>query len=240
MKLFTRMIIAAALLAGAAQAADVSASFDFASAYVFRGTTFNDGLVFQPGFEASSLPLPEEIGSVAIGTWANFDINDVGAGSEFTEIDYYLSYSLPVSVVDLGIGYCEYTYPTGGSADREVSFSVGKAIGETGLGASVSANYGVDGAIESDLYVLAGLDYGTDLSEALSLSAGLSAAYLLSDGGSDGFNDGGASVGLSYALTESWALNGSLAYVAQLDDNVLGDDAYDVEVYGMLGISCDF
>lgn len=234
------ILMVAALAAGMAGAAEVSVSADFASAYVFRGVTFNDGMVFQPGLEASGFPIPEELGSIAIGTWANFDINDVGAGSEFTEIDYYLSYSLPVSVVDLGIGYCEYTYPSGGAADREVSFSVGKGIGESGLYSSLAFNYGLDGAIDGSTYIQAGLDYGVDLSDALSASAGVTAAYAMYDGGEDGFNDATATVGLSYALSESWALNGSVTYVAQLDDKVLADDAYDVGLLGMIGLSCDF
>lgn len=240
MKKTAMMMMAAALVAGIANAADVSVSADFASAYVFRGVTFNDGLVFQPGMEASGFPIPEEYGSLAIGTWANFDINDVGAGSEFTEVDYYLSYSLPISVVDLGIGYCEYTYPTGGAADREVSISAGKGIGESGFYTSLTANYGLGGAIDGSWYIQGALDYEKSLTEALTLSSGISVAYALVDGGENGFNDAGVNVGLSYALTENWAINSSLAYVAQLDDKVLSDDAYDVGVIGMLGLSCDF
>lgn len=240
MKKTAIMMMVAALVAGIAGAAEVSVSADFASAYVFRGATFNDGLVFQPGMEAAGFPIPEEYGSLAIGTWANFDINDVGAGNEFTEIDYYLSYSLPVSVVDLGVGYCEYTYPSGGSADREMSLSVGKGIGESGFYTSLAFNYGLDGAIDGSTYIQGGLDYGVDLSDALSMSAGVTAAYAMNDGGEDGFNDATATVGLSYALSESWAINSSLTYVAQLDDKVLTDDAYDVGLLGMIGLSCDF
>jgi uncharacterized protein (TIGR02001 family) len=216
-------------------------SVDFASAYVFRGVTFNDGPVIQPGLEVSGLPIPEEWGSLAIGTWANFDLSSYGGAlekNEFSEIDYYLSYSLPVSVVDLSVGYCEYTYPNGGSADREMSVSVGKDI--NGLYPSLTYNYGLDGAIEGSSYIAGGLDYGMDLSDALSASAGVSIGYLIADEGDDGFNDATMTIGLSYALGENWALNGSVSYVAQLDDDVLTDEAYDTEFYGMLGLSCDF
>ena len=116
-------IIAAALTAGVASAADVSVGVDFASAYVFRGVTFNDGLVAQPYGEISGFPIPEEYGSLAIGTWANFDIGDYGntlEKNEFSEIDYYLSYTLPITALDVSVGYTEYTFPNGGSADREV------------------------------------------------------------------------------------------------------------------------
>ncbi len=74
MKRTAMIMMVAALAAGAARAADVSATADFASAYVFRGVTLNDGLVFQPGVSISGFPIPEQYGSVTLGTWANYDI----------------------------------------------------------------------------------------------------------------------------------------------------------------------
>lgn len=243
MKKKVMMMTAAVIAAGAVRAADVSATADFASAYVFRGTTLNDGLVFQPGAAISGLPIPEQYGAVTLGTWANYDIADYGGrlkGNEFSEIDYYLTYALPVKVVDLSTTYTEYTYPHGADADREIGVTVGKAIGETGLYPSLSANYGLDGAIEKDWYIQGGLGYSKDLTEALSLSAGIKVAYAIDDAGADGFNDATASLGLAYALTENWSVKGSLNYVAQLDDEVLTDDEYDRPVYAMLGVACNF
>ena len=107
----------AASLAGAMVAsAEVSTTFDFASAYVFRGVTFNDEAVFQPGIEATGMGIPEAYGAVAIGAWGNYDIGDYGGAlksSEFSEVDWYGSYSLPgfVEGLDLFVGYTEYTYP---------------------------------------------------------------------------------------------------------------------------------
>jgi len=243
MKKRIMMIMAAALVAGVVHAADVSASADFASAYIFRGVTLNDGLVFQPGAKISGFPIPEEYGSVAVGTWANFDINDIGGGRQFSEVDYYATYTLPIKVVDLSTTYTEYTYPNSDlQADREVALSVGKAIGETGLYPSLTFNYGLDGLVEKNWYIQGGLDYTKSLTEALTFSSGVKVAYLVSDAGKDGFNDATAKVGLSYALTENWSVNGSLNYVAQLDDEVLVDGvgAYDKEAFAMLGLSCTF
>lgn len=245
MKKTAMMVMAAALAAGVAGAADVSVSADFASAYIFRGVTLNKGLVFQPGAEISGFPIPEEYGSIAIGTWANYDIDDNdGAANknEFSEIDYYISYSLPVTIVDLGVTYTEYTYPNSGGSesDKEFAFSVGKSLGDTGLYASLTANYGIDGALEDEWYIQGALDYEKSLTETLTLSAGVNVAYAMQKADDDGFNDAGASVGLSYALTENWSLNGSLNYVAQLDDQVLTDAEYDKAGYATLGLSCDF
>ena len=79
-----------------------------------------------------------------------------------------------------------------------------------------------------------------DLSEGLSLSAGLTAAYAMQKADEDGWNDATASAGASYALTENWALNGSVTVIEQLDDAVLTDAEYDADVVGMIGLSCDF
>ncbi|MBL7016722.1 MAG: hypothetical protein ISR84_04105 [Kiritimatiellales bacterium] len=232
----------AACAAVAAQAADVSTYVDFASAYVFRGVTLNDGFVMQPGAEISGFPIDEAYGSLAIGIWANYDINDIGNGQEFSEVDYYLSYSLPVEVIDIGLTYTSYTYPGagGGDSDREISLSFGKDIGTNGLAAAVSFNYGVGGAIENSLYIQGELGYETDLTESLSASAGVTVGYLVSDGGADGFNDATASVGLGYALNDNWSIGAGLTYIAQLDDEVLADSDYDVSLVASVGLSCDF
>ena len=122
------MTIGAALAAGVAQATDagattnlaseigkainVSATADFASAYVFRGTTINNGLVFQPGATISGFAIPEEFGSVSLGTWANYDIDRNATTLEkyqFSEIDYIATYKLPVKVVDLSATYTKLT-----------------------------------------------------------------------------------------------------------------------------------
>ena len=157
-------------------------------------------------------------------------------------MDYYVSYSLPIEVIDVGVTYTEYTYPgdRGGDSDKEIALSLGSAIGTNGLYASVTFNYGLGGAVESDLYVQGALDYEVELTDALSASAGVTIGYLVSDSGADGFNDATASIGLGYALTENWSLNGGVTYIAQLDDEVLSDADYDVNLLASVGISCDF
>lgn len=234
------MMMVAALAAGVVSAADVSLSADFASAYVFRGVTLNNGLVFQPGAEISGFPIPEKYGSVAVGVWGNYDIDGIGNNKRLSEVDYYISYALPVTVVDLGVTYTYYDYPNGGDADEEIALSVGKGLGDTGLYASLTANYGIGGAVDESWYIQGALDYEKSLSDALTLSAGVNVAYAIEKAAEEGFNDAGASVGLSYALTENWSLSGSLNYVAQLDDDVLTDAEYAKSFYATLGVSCDF
>ena len=106
MKKIITTTIAAGMVAAVASA-EVSVTTDFASAYVFRGVTLNDGVVIQPGIEASGLGMPEQYGSVAVGAWGNYDLDDyapAGAvGSSFQETDWYGSFSLPEFVEGLDV-----------------------------------------------------------------------------------------------------------------------------------------
>lgn len=243
--------VAVAMLAPlAAFAADASVGVDFASAYVFRGVTFNDGLVAQPYADVSGLPID-------FGVWANLDLSDHDGALEegqFSEVDLYASYSLPIEgPVGLSIGYTEYLYPgaggdpepndegdivaTQGEADRELSLSAGL---DTVLAPSLTVYYGLDGAIESGIYVELAVEAGMDLSEAASLSIGATLGYYSPDEGEEGLNDGSVSAGISYALSESAEIAASVTYVAQLDDEVLSDEDYDTEIFGVVGVSYGF
>lgn len=243
MKKIVTAVLAAGLSASIASAGSVTA--DFASAYVFRGTTFNDEAVFQPGVEAG-LAIPEEYGSVSIGAWGNFDIGDYGGdieSSEFSEVDLYGSYSLPTIIdgVDLALGWTEYTYPTGGNADKEASVGAGFSLADIALGAT--AYFGVGGAISGSAYYEFTAGYDFEVSTELTASLGASAAYADIDGGESGMNDGTVSAGLSYAINEAWSAGVSGTYIAQLDDDVLVDvedgGGYDVDFVGMFSLACE-
>lgn len=226
----------AVLMTGTAMAEDgasVTLSADLASAYVFRGSTFNDGAVLQPGIEVGGLP-------VTVGVWANFDIDDYDGAlkdSQFSEIDIYASYALPVEAVELTLGYCEYTYPGAeAEADREAQFSIGIPVA---LSPSISFNYGIDGGIEKSLYIEAGISHEMEPAEGVTLSMGASAGYLEPDEGESGFSHYTVSAGAEY---EIFSL--SLNYVGQIDDDVLPDTedggSYDVGFYATLGVSKEF
>lgn len=239
----------AAGLVAAVASADVGVTMDFASAYVFRGVTLNDGPVVQPGIEASGFEVPEEYGSVAFGAWGNYDINDYAsgavAGSSFQETDWYVSYGLPtiVSNLDLSVGYCEYSYGTG-SADHEVSVGAGYAIGDLSLGATFYQ--GVGGLIHQQRYYELTASYAVDVSsvsEDLSASLDATAGFIDPSihGADSGFHDYTLGGSLSYALTDAWSAGVSGTYIGQGDDKVLpeGDLGYDTEFVGMFSLACD-
>ena len=212
---------------GGSIAADAGVSLDLASAYVFRGVTFNDGLVLQPGLEVVS-------GDFTVGVWGNMDLDDMDdtlEDSEFSEIDIYGTYALPVDALDTSIGYTEYAYPNGGVADREVSLSIGK---DCLLSPSLGIYYGCDGAIEDSFYAELGLSHELKPCQDVLIELGATVGYLSSDEGKAGFSHFTTTVGVSCGI-----LKASLTYVGQISEDVLGD-AHDVELYGVLGIAKDF
>jgi hypothetical protein len=221
-----------AFAASSARAAEASAGVDLASAYVFRGETLNDGIVAQPYLEVSGLPID-------LGVWANFDIDDYDGNvndGQFTEVDLYASYSVPVEAVDLSIGYTELTYPSGGDADREIGASLGLDLP---LAPFVGAYYGLDGAIDGNLYVDFGIGQDFELADGVGLSLGALVGYLSPDEGEDGFKQYELSASLSYDF-----ISAGVTYVGQLDDEVLVDvedgGKYDADVVGVIGVGFDF
>ncbi|NLX25743.1 MAG: hypothetical protein GXY61_07265 [Lentisphaerae bacterium] len=251
MKNIIAITLAAGLMA-AAVSAEVRTSFDLASAYVFRGVTYNDGAVFQPGIEVSGLGLPEEMGSVAVGAWANYDIDDYGGsltGSQFSEVDWYAFYSLPSMVdgLDVSIGYFEYTYPMSGDAstpptvaDKELRVGLGYAVGDVGLGVTYYQFVGGDYCGDARIELSAGYDYA--ISDSVSASFGAVAGYVEPENGDSGLADGSLSAGVSYALTDIWSLGVNGSYIAQLDDEILpdGPGSYDVNFVGVMSLSASF
>jgi uncharacterized protein (TIGR02001 family) len=236
----------AAGMVAAVASAEVSVTSDFASAYVFRGVTLNDGAVVQPGIEASGFQLPEAYGSLTAGVWGNYDVNDYApagvSGSSSQETDYYASYGLPTLIKDvsLSVGYCEYSYGTG-SGDKELNLGVGYDIAGVSLGATIYK--GVGGGIGTSSYYELSASYGMDLTKELSASIDGRAGFADPEGGKSGFHDYDVGAGLSYALTDKWSLGGSVKYIGQGDSAVLADATsssagYDVKVVGMLSVGC--
>ncbi len=231
----TRMLgvglVVAVVAGGVAEAADVSAYVDMASAYVFRGVTFNDGAVMQPGVDVAA-PY-----GIAFGVWGNLDIDDYDGAvpsSQFSEVDLWVSYALPVELFDLGVGYTEYLYPGAeGEADREVSLSAGTAV--SGIELGLGLYYGVDGGIDKSLYAEVSAGYTIEVAADTSVELGASAAFADFDGGESGFHNFTVSAGLSYKMVSA-----GVAYIGQGDDDVLTDDEYDVDVVGTVGIGYDF
>lgn len=218
MKKVIATTMAAFLVAQVASA--VSASVDIASAYVFRGTTFNDGLVVQPGIEG-------EVAGLTVGAWANVDINDVGGDDQVSEIDLYIGKDLgSVAGWDVSAGYCEYTYPgAAGNGESELSLSASGALGGVDLSIGAFANV-AESATPNYYEVSTG---GSTALAGIALDYGIAAGYFDTEA-SDTTGFGYAAYSVSYD-TGGGSL--SLTYVDGLDSDIVDVTESVVFAYGI-------
>lgn len=233
-----------------------SVTVDVLSAYVWRGLTFNDGMVVQPALDAQH---PSGLG---FNVWGNFDVDDYNGNvekREFSEVDLTVSYALPLEgPFGVSLGYTEFLFPKEGNYDPEVpgvepvkdldtrevwlklSYSPVDALT---LGASV--NRDVD---ESEgLYGDVSLTYSYAFSDALGTEAGVRLgagdkkfAEAYAGGSEGGLFDWGASLKLSYAVADGFTLGAPLYYTDNIDKDVFPEDSADVNWYGGVTASTSF
>ena len=109
---FSLVALATLTLATAATTADAAtatAALDVNSAYVWRGLTFNNGLVVQPSITAAS------DNGFSVNVWGNYDIDDYDGNVDeyhFSEVDLTASYAFKLGAVDMTVGAIAYTFPT--------------------------------------------------------------------------------------------------------------------------------
>ena len=201
MKKVIATTMAAFLVAQVASA--VSASVDFASAYVFRGETINDGFVIQPSLES-------EVAGLTVGVWANVDVDNVGA-DQVSEIDLYVGKGLgSVAGWDISAGYCEYTYP-GVDGDGESELSISAAGSISGVDLSVTAFANIAETSTPGYYEVA--TGGATALAGVALDYGVTLGY--EDGAEAGF--GFAAYTVSY---ETGGGTLSVTYIDELDDAI--------------------
>ncbi|MFL2877271.1 MAG: TorF family putative porin [Pontiellaceae bacterium] len=222
MKKVIATTMAAFLVAQVASA--ISATVDIASAYVFRGATFNDGIVIQPGVEG-------EVAGYTVGVWANIDIDDAGNDDQVSEIDLYIGKDLgSVAGWDLSAGYCEYTYPgVAGNGESELSLSASGAI--SGFDVSLAAYANI--AEESTPNFYEASTGGSTSIAGLALDYGISLGYSADEevGGAE------AETGVGYvAYSLSYDTAGgtiSATYIDGRDDDIVEVDESLVFAYGI-------
>jgi uncharacterized protein (TIGR02001 family) len=238
-------VAVASSLAAMTASAGTSASVDIATAYVYRGVTVVDDLVIQPGIEIDGFGMPEEYGNIAIGVW--------GSTAPFSdtydnlhETDWYVTYTLPelVSNMNFYVGFTEYMYPVP-IGEKEINLGVDYLLGDFLLGAS--ANFMVDDdnqLTESQKYFDFFADYEIEVSEDADVTVGgLISIMLQGDGNSavgldDGFNHAELYGTFTYALSDMWDLGASLAYIFQLDSDVLPNALHDKGLVATFSIGC--
>ncbi len=224
MLLAAAMIVLTGMAVTPAVAADATAALDVASAYVWRGQTFNDGLVLQPSVDVAAK------NGFGINVWGNYDIDDYDGtldSHEFSEIDLTVSYGTTLGKVDVGVGAIGYFFPAGGEETWELYLSLGVPI-IGGLSAGLDFYYDVD-AVDEFTYATLSLAYAFDITAKLGLELGGSIAYAgdafaENAGGEDGgLYDYTLSAALGYAFTDAWSASAGVTYVNALDDDNLPD-----------------
>ncbi len=225
--------------AGAGLAAEATAGADIVSAYVWRGITFNDGLVVQPYVDVAAG------NGLAINVWGNYDGDDYDRtldDNEFSEVDLTLSYAFSFEPVEVTAGHIAYLFPNGGPGTSELFVDASVPL-PAGFSVGLAVYYDYDEV--DDYYLSASLSYDLELDSGLELGAGASAGYAgedFSSGPDDGFHEYTLSLNAAYPVAETIALSAFVAYTDTLDTDVLPERKFarDVEVYGGGGLSWSF
>lgn len=245
--------------AGSAFGADVTAGVDVNSAYVWRGQTFNDGLVVQPSVDVTA-------GNFGFNVWGNLDVDDYDGTlqeGEFSEIDLTLTYAVDAGPVGLTFGYIEYLFPTtdetiksvksvveagedpGTSANtREIFLDVCAEPAE-GFSLGITAYYDVNEV--EDYYLNPYIGYSVSFDNGLGIELGASAGYVgddISADGDAGFQEYTLTLGLGYEINDMISVSGTLGYTDTIDEDVLPDvddgGLQDVNFFGGVGIAVAF
>lgn len=217
-KLLTALCATLLATAGVAGAINGDVSLKAMSAREFRGITLNDGWVLEPALRLAWSPL--EAGVNGFYNLENYDtaVED----GEFVEVDWDVAYRFPLEALNAAIRYREYHFPDGGSAWRE---AVAECEFNVPLKPDASVAYGLDGALEDTLYAEIGIKHPFAIAEELGLTLGARASYIDPDGGESGFSHYKLSATFNYGIAEF-----GVAYIGQIDDEVLPDASVDTEM----------
>lgn len=229
------VVVFAGLFSLTARGADVSV--DINQGYVWRGMTFNDGLVLQPALDVRSE------GGFGVNVWGNMDIDDYDGAmqsGEISEVDITLSYSLEAGGFALTAGIIEYLYVHQSTEDmgalpgtREVYVSVSRDIG-SGVSAGAALYYDFDEV--EDYYAMLSMGYSVSLNEVIEVALSGSVGQIGKDmslGGREGLNDYTVATKVTFVVSKDFSITGTVGYTDTLDEEVLPDQ--DVNLFG--GIS---
>lgn len=241
----TAMILCIGILSTSAMAAEATATMGVASAYVWRGQTFNDGAVVQPSIDVSA-----ENG-LGFNVWGNYDLSDYNNtvnSREFSELDLTGYYNFSLGKADMGVGIISYLFPAGAAETAEIYLSVGTEIVK-GLSVNVTGYYDID-ALDEFSYGTLSLSYGYDITKELNAAIAGKIAYAgdkfaKAAGGLDGgLYDYTIALTLGYAISDKWSISTGVTYVDALDDDNLKDKSaggkLDTNTFGSISLSYAF
>lgn len=213
----------------------IGAGVDVANSYIFKGLTYNDGLVVQPWMTLT-------LQSFSFTAWANYDADDYNGNipkNEVSEVDLLLKYAFSVGPVDAVVGYTFWTYPNDSIQDDQLAtLDVSHECGK-GLRIGVAGEYMTVGTIKETWYVKPYANLAIELTDELSLDCFGDVGYI-----DYGDNDSGRGwmhydIGsrVSYRM---FAL--SATYVGRIDKDMLptGEFGYDTKMLLTAGVWFDY
>lgn len=227
-KTTTILTISGSLLAGGFAQAEVESSFNlgYNSDYVYRGFDLGTN-AFQYGFDLSGEGYCGF--SWSAGIWY---ITPEGDGFS-DELDIYAGVSRDFGAINVAAGFTNYSYPNSG-ADDDNEVYVGVATSAYGLDVGFTVYYGWGGILEEQVLLEGTLGYGFDLTDKIGANIGATVGYVASEGeggyaSEDGFAYLNATIGLSYALSDSITIDPYITYTD--GDDIIGPGNYS-GVYG--------
>lgn len=201
-----------------------TAGADLASAYIFRGMTFNKNAVLQPLLKVQS-------GGLTLGAWGN-EALDAEEGELEQEVDAFASFDIPFEAVTVSLGYTEYMYPDSEfDNDQEI---MAKISLPTMLNPTLAAYHGVGGGILDTNYYELGLKQEVFATSGVSGTLGGTLGYLDRETGEDGLSHLTLSAGAAYKVIAA-----SVNYVVETDEDVNSLDEQE-ELFVMTGASFTF
>lgn len=255
----------AGICAVPAIAADAEVSIDFKTAYVATGATCLDGWVAMPNLWVGGIKAGETEIPISFDVWGCMDLEGYDEyvvdeeGNEykyknnqhkrrFEEIDLEVCLDLgalwtPDEDFSWSLSYVEYDYPGyDWKADNLIVFAMGY---DCWLNPSFKAKYRVGGDSKGKLEAGFEIGHSETIAEGTAvgdIGIGVSADiwYVNNDDvdGSD-LDSGLACADVTAKLTVGKCYVGC-TYVAQIDDDVLTDEAYDVEWIASFGAAYGF
>lgn len=220
--------------AGTAVAAEATARLDAVSAYVWRGITFNDGMVLQPSINVAQ-------NGFGVNIWGNMDIGDYDNTlneGEFSEVDATLYYGFDLKPFSISTGIIQYLFPNGAEGTREVFLGLSTEP-LSGVTVGITGYYDFDQV--DDYYFSFSTGYSHEFANKLNVGICAAAGYIgedMSIGQDGGLNDYTFTLNAAYPVTDALGVGAFVAYTGNFDTDVLPDQ--DVDVYGGANITYNF
>lgn len=208
----------------------VSTSIDYATEYVFRGTSFGADVI-QPGVEAA-------FGDFYAGVWGSLGVGDTSILTA-DEIDYYAGYGFTLSdTISADVGLTIYHFPQFGGVfdggDDGAGFYepyFGLSF-DTALAPSVYAYYETE---TETLSLVGSVGHSIPMGDKTSLDLGLEAGYV------DDVNEyATGSAAFSYAFTDDVSAYVSANYSLSSEDTLDYLDPKDNAFFFGTGIAAGF